>query len=224
MEPELEQKQTTDEKLIPQLPATNTQGDSNTESANLELSFSITSTSTTVNKSFGKTPSLPKLKAAKISSHRHDANPSLAVNLLHEIEATVTGWQEDLQLTVRKIQDIYLEGPIVDGWLESHPRKPDEGGAEVRKASSDRLMDYVEELSNDGVAYQSPRAGYRLCGLDENGKVWSRPCPPEQVPNVSVAIARYQKLRQLLLHKHNLETRLNELAETLVILHSSIKE
>lgn len=67
---------------------------------------------------------------------------------------------------------------------------------------------------------ESPRPDYRLCGLDEVGNLWSHPCPPEQLPSVSVAIARYQKLLQLLKRKQQIENRLNELASLLV--HTSI--
>ncbi|KAF3885922.1 MULTISPECIES: hypothetical protein [Nostocales] len=173
-----------------------------------------------------KTPSLPKLKTPNFSSHRNAANPGLAMNILLEIQETVASWQTELQTIVKQIQDIYLEGPIVNGWLESRERESQPGGtATLRHAEVDRLMDYVEEIctSDSNVACQSPRAGYRLCGLDASGRVWSRPCPQEQVASVSVAIARYQKLRQLLGRKQYLETRLAQLAETLVILHGHIQ-
>ncbi|MBW4631725.1 MAG: hypothetical protein KME30_07420 [Iphinoe sp. HA4291-MV1] len=173
----------------------------------------------------GKTPILPKFKTPSFTSHRNGANPALAINLLQEIQESVTSWQKELQKIVRQIQDIYLEGPIVNGWLESHERELQPGGtATLRHAEVDRLMDYVEEICTDSkVSCQSPRTGYRLCGLDASGKVWSRPCPPEQVASVSMAIARYQKLRQLLGRKQYLETRLTQLAETLVILHGHIQ-
>jgi hypothetical protein len=173
-----------------------------------------------------KAPSLPKLKTPSFTSHRNAANPGLAMNLLQEIQGTVASWQKELQKIVRQIQDIYLEGPIVNGWLESHDPEPKTGGtATLRHGEVDQLMDYVEEICDpDGkVSYQSPRTGYRLCGLDASGKVWSRPCPPDQVASVSMAIARYQKLRQLLGRKQYLETRLTQLAETLVILHGHIQ-
>jgi hypothetical protein len=172
-----------------------------------------------------KVPSLPKLKTPNFSSHRNAANPGLAMNILLEIQETVASWQTELQRIVKQIQDIYLEGPIVNGWLESRDREPQQGGtATLRHAEVDRLMDYVEEIcTSDKIATQSPRAGYRLCGLDASGKVWSRPCPQEQVASVSVAIARYQKLRQLLGRKQYLETRLAQLAETLVILHGHMQ-
>ncbi|MDZ7949696.1 MULTISPECIES: hypothetical protein [unclassified Nostoc] len=174
-----------------------------------------------------KTPSLPKLKTPTFSSHRHGANPALAMNLLQEIQETVAGWQTELQNILKQIQDIYLEGPIVNGWLESNPPEPEPGGtATLRHAEVDRLMNYVEEICATGgkVSYQSSITGYRLCGVDDTGKVWSRPCPPDQVPNVSMAIARYQKLRQLLGRKQSLETRLSQLAQTLVVLHSHIQQ
>ncbi|MBE8968673.1 hypothetical protein IQ277_21365 [Nostocales cyanobacterium LEGE 12452] len=174
-----------------------------------------------------RTPSLPKLKTPTFSSHRHGANPALAMNLLQEIQETVAGWQTELQNILKQIQDIYLEGPIVNGWLESNPTEPEPGGtATLRHAEVDRLMNYVEEICATGgkVSYQSSITGYRLCGVDDTGKVWSRPCPPDQVPNVSMAIARYQKLRQLLGRKQSLETRLSQLAQTLVVLHSHIQQ
>ncbi|ARV61028.1 hypothetical protein BZZ01_22535 [Nostocales cyanobacterium HT-58-2] len=173
-----------------------------------------------------KTPSLPKFKTPSFTSHRNGANPALAMNLLQEIQESVACWQTELQKIVRQIQDVYLEGPIVNGWLESQERGLEPGGtATLRHAEVDRLMDYVEEIcaTDNKVESQSPRAGYRLCGLDASGKVWSRPCPPEQVASVSMAIARYQKLRQLLGRKQYLETRLTQLAETLVILHGHIQ-
>jgi hypothetical protein len=175
----------------------------------------------------GKTPNLPKFKNPSFSNHRHGANPALAVNLLQEIQENVISWQKELQNILQQIQDIYLEGPIVNGWLESNPRETEKGGtATLRHGEVERLMDYVEEICAAGakVSYQSPVNGYRLCGLDAAGKVWSRPCPAEQLPGVSLAIARYQKLRQLLGRKQYLETRLSQLAETLVILHSHIQQ
>lgn len=178
----------------------------------------------------GKIPNLPKFKTPSFSNHRHGANPGLAVNLLQEIQENVIGWQKELQNILQQIQDIYLEGPIVNGWLESNPReteKAEKGGtATLRHAEVERLMDYVEEICAAGgkVSYQSRVTGYHLCGLDASGKVWSRPCPTEQLPGVSLAIARYQKLRQLLGRKQYLETRLSQLAETLVILHSHIQQ
>ncbi|WP_066380905.1 MULTISPECIES: hypothetical protein [unclassified Anabaena] len=175
----------------------------------------------------GKTPSLPKFKTPTFSNHRHGANPALAMNILQEIQEEVALWQTELQLIVQQIQDIYLEGPIVNGWLESNPWDVEQGGtATLRHAEVERLIDYVQEICDPNGTPPNPslRTGYRLCGVDESGKLWSRPCPPNQLATVSLAIARYQKLRQLLGRKQYLETRLSQLAESLVVLHSHIQQ
>ncbi|MGH1397478.1 MAG: hypothetical protein ACRAVC_26085 [Trichormus sp.] len=176
----------------------------------------------------GKTPNLPKFKTPSFSNHRHGANPALATNILQEIHEHVAGWQKELHTIVQQIQDLYLEGPIVNGWLESNPWDKEHGGtATLRHGEVERLMDYVEEICTpDGqkIPHQPLKTGYRLCGIDAAGKVWSRPCPPNQLATVSIAIARYQKLRQLLGRKQYLETRLSQLAETLVVLHSHIQQ
>lgn len=173
-----------------------------------------------------KIPSLPKFKTQGFTSHRNGANPALAMNMLQEIQEKVACWQTELQKIIQQIQLLYLEGPMVNGWLESNSQEPEPGATStLRHESAERLMDYVEEIcaTTSGLSCQSPRAGYRLCGMEANGKVWSHPCPPDQVPSVSMAIARHQKLRQLLGRKEYLETRLTQLAETLVILHGYIQ-
>lgn len=177
-------------------------------------------------------PPLPKPKPPSFSSHRHAANPNLAVGLLKEIETVVVRWQLDLEQTVLEIQALYLEGPIVDGWLESHPYGSPQvmqpiGTATLRHAEIDRLMDYVEEICRVPQTLdldEVPRTSYRLCGLDADGQLWSRPCPSQQVPYVSLAIARYQKLRILLAKKQTLESRLTQLVQTLTILHSQMQD
>ncbi len=192
-----------------------------------EPSFSVAVQPFPARKHHGKTPTLPKFKSPTFSNHRHAANPALAMNLLQEIQEIVGGWQKELQTIVRQIQDIYMDGPIVDGWLESHAREAQEAQTTVRHAEVDRLMDYVEEVLNQPdakVTLESPRTGYRLCGLDADGQFWARPCPPDQVPSVSLAIARHQKLRQLLSRKQDLEIRLSQLAETLVVMHGHLSQ
>jgi hypothetical protein len=185
-------------------------------------------------------PNLPKFKLPNFTSHRNGANPALATNLLKEIYDIVAGWQVELQQVLKQIQDIYLEGPIVNGWLESHPpekinhtKVPEETAitATLRHCEVDQLMNYVEEIfvaqqakaAKKAAVNQTEVTGYSLRGLDSSGKVWTRPCPPEQVASVSMAIARYQKLRQFLTRKQYLETRLSQLAETLILLHSHIQ-
>lgn len=177
-------------------------------------------------------PALPRSKPASISSHRHAANPNLAVGLLKEIETLVRGWQNELEQIVQQIQTLYQEGPIVDGWLESyapngqHAASP-LSASTLRHAEIDHLMEFIEQICNADQAQlldELPRTNYRLCGLDPDGKIWSRPCPSEQVPYVGLAIARYQKLRTLFAKKQSLENRLMGLVETLTMLHGQIRD
>ncbi|WP_421655180.1 hypothetical protein [Leptothermofonsia sp. ETS-13] len=208
--------------------------DSSTETSHVPKEGTVEPLSTSLSEV--KTPALPRLKTPSFSSHRNAANPTLAMGLLKEMETIVAGWQEELQQVLRQIQDLYLEGPIVDGWLESYAHQDGEA-PEFRHADVDCLMDYVEKMrahsqkeplptstSPYGEKLQSEAnaAGYRLCGLNEDGQLWFRHCPAEQVPAVGMAIARYQRLRLLLSRKQYLETRLEQLAETLVMVHSRL--
>lgn len=172
----------------------------------------------------------PKAKPPSFSSHRHALNPALAVGILREVESVVIGWQLQLEQTVLEIQALYLEGPIVDGWLESHPVGSPQvtqpmGATLLRHAEIERLMDYVEEICRTS---QPPdlgaRTGYRLCGLDAEGQLWSRPCPAQQMPYVGMAVARYQKLRTLLARKQTLEARLHRLIQNLTLLHGQMQD
>jgi hypothetical protein len=139
-----------------------------------------------------KEPSLPRLKQVQLNPHRHSHNPLFPLSLLQDIATIVEDWQAQLESLHDQIQAVYLDGPIVDGWLEA-------------------------EATLDGVIQ-----GYRLCGLDDQGQMWARPCPPDQLPGVSTAIARYQHLRQLLAQKQSIEMRFQQLGETLAMVRSSL--
>lgn len=174
-----------------------------------------------------ETLNLPKFKMPSFTSHRNSANPALASSLLKDLLSITEGWQTDLAQVLRDIQDLYAEGPIVDGWLESHAHESESNAAVLRHAEPDRLLNYVEEIcatSHANTAPQTPKPGYFLCGLNADGQVWSTPCPPEQVPSVGLAIARHHKLRQLLARKQELENRLSHLSQSLVVMHSHLKE
>jgi hypothetical protein len=124
------------------------------------------------------------------SSRSALAHPALATSLLNDLGAAVERWSRELQEMLQQIGQLYAEGPIVDGWLESYENPDDES-----------LKDY------------------RLCGLGEDGLVWCRPCPTAQVSDVSFAIVRYQRLQALLAHKQLYEDRLVQLTEGLIPIH-----
>lgn len=118
---------------------------------------------------------------------------------------------QDLQQVIQQIESLYREGPIVDGWLESY--------ACESTPSNDNTVDMATPLEyvkaagslQQQVICEAPRSCYRLNGISSTGQQWSYPCPIEQLPSVSLAIARYEKLLQLLDRKYNLETRLKSL-------------
>jgi hypothetical protein len=182
---------------------------------------------------------LPKFKLPSFANHRNGANPDLAANLLQDMLASVSAWRAELNQAVRQIQDLYREGPIVDGWLECTTRPQ---ASAASQASTDRLLDSVDasDQPEDVLAEEAGPIGldqatdqtleqalgqtatYQLCGLNADGRSWSCPCPPEQVPSVSLAIVRHQRLRHLLSRKQDLENRLGTLAESLVKLHGQL--
>lgn len=151
-------------------------------------------------------PVLPNFNSS-INRNRSGSNPASKKNSLPDYTNAAT-CRAEIQKIVAQIKHLYLEGPIVDGWLESQqytlPKNMMQRGESVEPK-----MDYVQEVLNfeqGKVTCESPRAGYLLCGLDAAGKKWSRPCPLEQLPSVSIAIARHQKLQQLLERKHYFES------------------
>lgn len=160
-------------------------------------------------------------RGGQMVTNRQDSNPALAIHLLREIEEVVVGWQRELKQILVELQNLYLEGPMVNGWLESDETLPNTGATAAHPYPNQTA---AYPTYQGRVSYEVPRPGYRLCGRDEHGKVWVKICPPEQVSAVSMAIARYQKLCQLLKKKQGLEHRLSNIAQTLVRVHSKLKQ
>lgn len=172
-------------------------------------------------------PLLPRRKRPTFSRHRHDANPALAVKVLQDIQMAVEAWHQDLRQTVQRIQALYMEGPMVDGWLETVEEQSaavaELDTALLRHGDPQDLSGYVDRLcqsletppSSSPASTDLARPGYRLCTLDSDGRVQHYPCPPEQVSTLSLAIARHQKLRQLLDHKQFLEAKLKRTVEVM---------
>jgi hypothetical protein len=190
--------------------------------------------------------SLPKFKLPNFSRHRHSFNSMLPMGLVQEISTLIEAWQTELRQVLVDIQDLYAEGPIVNGWLDKDEATSPNGAANgaptvdaatLRHAEGEELLQYVEQICQSHQSTQSASdasanspanadtatSGYRLCSLDADGRLLSRPCPPEQLPVISMAIARYRKLRGLLNRKEQLEIRLRQSAEALVEVHSYLK-
>jgi hypothetical protein len=174
----------------------------------------------------------PGVESADVT-YRYEVNPAMALSLLSDIQTQVIDLQKMLRSLVGQIQAVYAEGPVVEGWLESakvapnpeatlREETPSLDRALLRHADVDDLMAYVQALevstsddSTDLPAQDSQTPLYRLCRLDESGQVLSRPCPPEQVAIVSMAIARHQKLTHLVEQRLVIEDKLKWLVNAL---------
>jgi hypothetical protein len=154
------------------------------------------------------------------SRHQNGSNPDLALNLLQESLNLLQSWRTELGQVIRSIQEIYREGPIVDGWLECSTQKVEATTQILRTAEVAQLMGYVETLCADPTAAQ---AEYRLCGLSADGRTWSNPCPQSQLASISLAISRHQKLQPLLQRKLVLEKHLHQSAELAAKFHGQVQ-
>jgi len=171
-------------------------------------------------------PLLPKSKRPSFSSHRNDANASLALDLLADVETAIAAWHQNLRQTLVNIQALYTAGPIVDGWLEAVPATatPTTGNTAsvLRHGDANQVAAYVERLSHSPAAGTVQGTQYRLCRLDADGQMQCQLCPPDQLGAISQAIARHQQLRQLVSQKQYLEARLKRAAEALEVTRQTL--
>lgn len=90
------------------------------------------------------------------------------------------------------------------------------------------ILQQIQALNSEGPVVdgwlESSGTTYRLCGVNEEGQFWYRPCLMEEIPQISLAIVRYQQLKQLVSRKRSLEIRLTYLTETLLSTHGRLAE
>ena len=174
---------------------------------------------------------LPPVRSEAFVSQRHEVNPAMALNLLNDIQSQILQWQEQLRQLVQALNTLHAQGPMVEGWLESSadtgqmPQGHDT--TLLRHGDTDALLQYIDSLDQHmpepaSAASHNSGTAYRLCSLDENGQVRSQPCPPEQMGVVSIAIARYQKFKQLLDQKEVIDAKLKQAVEQLTKVRSSL--
>jgi hypothetical protein len=157
------------------------------------------------------------VQVPKFSGLRQDANPILAAHMLQEMYRMVTAWQQELQQIERETIDISSSGPILAAWLESRRFKPSE------KTGKPIPTPYVT-VDINSLTEIDPQAGYRLCGLDEYGELWTRPCAMAEILSVSQAIARYQQLKDLTDRKQKIELHIRQILEDLVHLRMKLED
>ena len=152
----------------------------------------------------------------KFSHLRQDANPILAAHMLQEMYKMVMEWQQELQAIEKDSFNVTSSGPILAAWLESRTFKRGSTGEAIPTPYIT-----IEALDLTNV---DPKAGYRLCGLDEYGQLWTKPCPMAEILNVSRAIARYQQLKDLTERKQQLEQYIRQVLEDLVHLRLKLQD
>ncbi len=160
----------------------------------------------------------------KFSNLRQDANPILAAHMLQEMYKMVMEWQQELQEIDKNSFNITTSGPVLAAWLESRTFKPGSTGEAIPTPyTTVEAISILEGYANDLTAVD-PKAGYRLCGLDEYGQLWTRPCHMAEILNVSRAIARYQQLKDLTDRKQQLEQYIRHVLEDLVHLRLKLQD
>jgi hypothetical protein len=156
------------------------------------------------------------IQTPRFSSARQDANPGLAAHLLQEIYNMVMAWQQELQQIAQRIEEVTASGPVLAAWLESRSFKPGTYGEAIPSPYTTVDVANLREVD--------PNAGYRLCGLDEKGQLWTRSCPLAEILGVSVAIARYQQLKDLTNRQQKIEARIRLILEDLVHLRMELED
>ncbi|MGD1854514.1 MAG: hypothetical protein ACFB2W_09695 [Leptolyngbyaceae cyanobacterium] len=111
--------------------------------------------------------------------------------------------------------------------LGTTPPSACDDAALFRHGDANDLMDYLSALESS-MLQQAPSKSetaepcrsnspsqYYLCQLDSSGQIQAEPCPPAQVPVLSMAIARYRRLNQLNQQKQVIETKLQAVVDIL---------
>ncbi len=158
---------------------------------------------------------LAPVQIPKFSGLRQDANPILAAHMLQEMYKMVTEWQQELEQIERESFNITASGTVLAGWLESRTFKRGSTGTEIPTPYT--TVDPIDLTDVD------PQAGYRLCGLDQDGKLWTRACPMAEILIVSRSLARYQQLKDLTDRKQQIEQYIRQVLEDLVHLRLKLE-
>jgi hypothetical protein len=159
---------------------------------------------------------LTTIDVPKFSNLRQDANPILAAHMLQEMYKMVTAWQQELADIEEDSLKITASGPVLAAWLESRTFKPGTLSGAIPTP-------YVTVEAID-LTTIDPAVGYRLCGLDEYGKLWTRPCEMAEILSISQSIARYQQLKDLTDRKQQIEQHIRQVLEDLVHLRMKLED
>jgi hypothetical protein len=163
------------------------------------------------------------VQVPKFNHLRQDANPILAAHMLQEIYQMVTQWQQELVEIDRDRTEIAASGPILAAWLESRTFNRNAAGQAIPTPYATVEVMLPDGFPN-GLAAIDPQAGYRLCGLDQDGNLWTRTCEMTEILSVSQAIARYQQLKDLADRQQQVEQYIRQVLEDLVHLRLKLED
>lgn len=104
-----------------------------------------------------------------------------------------------------------LESTMLENGASSHTATP---GSQTHEAAPARSPNHVAPAKPTDNGRHSSQA-YYLCQLDGSGQIQAELCPSDQVPVVSMAIARYRRLNQLIKRKQTIETKLQAIVAIL---------
>jgi hypothetical protein len=172
--------------------------------------------STSIDRDSNLNTQLATVEVPKFSNLRQDANPILAAHMLQEMYKMVTQWQQELQQIEGQSLKITASGAVLAAWLESRTFKVGTTGEQIPTPYI--TIEAIELTEVD------PLAGYRLCGLDEYGQLWTRPCAMAEILSVSQSIARYQQLKTLADRKQQVEGYIRQILEDLVHLRMKLED
>jgi len=159
---------------------------------------------------------LAAVQVPRFSNLRQDANPMLAAHMLQEMYKMVTQWQQELQEIEQHSLKISASGPVLAAWLETQTFKPGTTGKSIPTP--------YQPIDPISLTTINPLANYRLCGVDEDGKLWTRPCSTAEIWNVRSAIMRYQQLKNLTDRQHKIELHIRQMLEDLVHLRLKLED
>ncbi|NHC35890.1 hypothetical protein [Scytonema millei] len=144
-----------------------------------------------------QSPQLPQFSTSSV-----EPSPTTTIQVERSPSAPIV----DLERIAQRIQALYYEGPIVDAWIDSYPTAP-ESDDEIEEIVFER-PDLLTTDSSGSLDRSLSPTSYRVCGFDASGEQWSYPCPLDQLLELSVAIARYHKIQELLAQKRQLESQI----------------
>ena len=148
-----------------------------------------------------------------------EASLNATVKYSHASEAPQTGPKAQTPLKGMDVA-LFRHGDADDlmNYLSALESAMLEGGALVDSVAADVGQSAIAQSDNNQSGNNqsgNSSSQYYLCRLTSSGQIQTEQCPQEQVPMLSMAIARYRRLNQLTKQKQAIETKLQAIMDLL---------